>query len=373
VVIFIFGLVNLVYAADKGTGQNDFFFVQLSDTHWGFSNPEINPDAVGILKKTIATINSMKPQPDFVVFTGDLTHTTDDPKERTKRMTEFRDIINGLNVKDVWFLPGEHDAALDNGAAFKETFGKTYYSFDHKGVHFIAIDNVSDPAANIGDTQLQWLSDDLKKLDKNSRIVVFTHRPLFDLYPQWEWWTKDGAKAIELLTPFKNVAVFYGHIHQVNDHMTGNIEHYAAKGTMYPLPAPGSVAKKAPIPWDSAEPYKGLGFRKVEIKAKTAEYLLTEYTIDQMEKVMSITAKKFEYIPNEIKIKKGVPVILELTSLDQAHGFNCPDLGVRADVNPGKISRVQIVPQKTGTFEFHCDIFCGEGHENMTGKIIVEE
>ena len=95
-VIFISGLGNLVYAADKETGQNDFFFVQLSDTHWGFTGPEINPDADVTLKKAIATINNMKPQPDFVVFTGDLTHTTNDPKERRNRMTGFRDIINSM-------------------------------------------------------------------------------------------------------------------------------------------------------------------------------------------------------------------------------------------------------------------------------------
>jgi 3',5'-cyclic AMP phosphodiesterase CpdA len=315
----------------------------------------------------------MKPQPDFVVFTGDLTHTTDDPQERSKRMTEFRDIVSKLNVKNVYFLPGEHDASLDNGAAFKEIFGKTYYTFDNKGVHFIAIDNVSDPTASIGDAQLQWLSDDLKKLDKNSTIVVLTHRPLFDLYPQWDWATRDASKAIDLLAPFKHVTVFYGHIHQVNEHTAGNITQYAAKGTMYPLPAPGSVAKKTPIPWDSAEPYKGLGFRKVEINPKTAVDTLTEYTIDQMKQVISITAKKFEFIPKEITIKKGVPVILELTSLDRLHGFNCPDLKARTDVNPGKISRVQITPEKEGTFEFNCDVFCGDGHEGMTGNIIVKK
>ncbi len=89
--------------------------------------------------------------------------------------------------------------------------------------------------------------------------------------------------------------------------------------------------------------------------------------------VIKITAKRYEYNPNEITVKKGVPVTLEFTSLDRLHGFNCPDLGIRTDITPGKASRVHFVPQKTGTFDFHCDIFCGEGHENMTGKIIVTE
>jgi len=94
---------------------------------------------------------------------------------------------------------------------------------------------------------------------------------------------------------------------------------------------------------------------------------------DQPEQVIKVTAKKFEYSPNEITVKKGMPVTLEFTSLDRLHGFNCPDLGIRSDIVPGKINRVRFVPQKTGTFPFHCDNFCGEGHENMTGNIIVTE
>jgi Icc-related predicted phosphoesterase len=266
-------------AADMKAGQDDFMFVQLSDAHWGFSDPKINADATGTLKKAIAAVNSMKVQPDFVVFTGDITHTTDDPKERRKRMAEARDIISTLKVKNIKLMAGEHDAGLDNGEAFQEYFGKTHYTFDHKGVHFIVVDNVSDPTSSITDPQLQWLSEELKKLDKESRIVVLTHRPLFDLYPNWDWWTRDGAKAIDLLMPYKNVTVLYGHIHQEHHHMTGHIPHHAAKGLMFPLPAPGSVPKRIPIPWDPAEPYKGLGYRSVEATAAKAEYVLTEYPI----------------------------------------------------------------------------------------------
>ena len=91
------------------------------------------------------------------------------------------------------------------------------------------------------------------------------------------------------------------------------------------------------------------------------------------ETVIRITAKRFEYSPSEIRLKKGVPVVLELTSLDRLHGFNCPDLGIRTDIPPGKTSRLRVVPDKVGTFPFHCDIFCGEGHEDMTGKFVVTD
>src|SRR5436189_1627483 len=191
-VVFTSGLAR--GAGTYGSSQDEFFFVQLSDTHWGFQGPAVNPDAAGTLPKAIAAVNALETRPDFIVFTGDLTHTTDDPKERRRRLAEFRDIVSALKVRDIHFMPGEHDASLDNGEAFREFFGRTRYTFDHKGVHFIALDNVSDPRAQLGDEQLQWLAADLKQQPKNANIVVLTHRPLFDLYPQWDWATRDGAK-----------------------------------------------------------------------------------------------------------------------------------------------------------------------------------
>jgi hypothetical protein len=266
-------------ASLAGTGQGDFYFVQLSDTHWGFNGPALNPDAGGTLHKAVAAVNALAEAPDFIVFTGDLTHTTDDPKERRRRLAEFRDIVSGLKNKNVRFMPGEHDASLDKGEAWKEFFGESYYSFDHKGVHFAAIDNVSDPAARIGESQLAWLKADLAKQATDARIVVFAHRPLFDLYPQWDWATRDGARAIEILMPYKNVTVFYGHIHQEHHHLTGHIAHHSAKSLIFPLPAPGSLPKREPVRWDPAQPYKGLGFRDIEAEVKKAAYEITEYPI----------------------------------------------------------------------------------------------
>jgi len=271
-VVFASALPGMARAA----AQDEFYFVQLSDTHWGFEGPP-NPDAKGTLKKAVAAVNSLEREPDFIVFTGDLTHTTDSPVERRRRMSEFREIVKDLKAKTVRFMPGEHDASLDNGKAFQEFFGATHYTFDHKGVHFIVLDNVSDPRAQLGDAQLTWLAADLRQQKQDAPIVVFTHRPLFDLVPQWDWATRDGAKAVDLLLPYKNVSVFYGHIHQEHHHMTGHIAHHAAKGLMFPLPAPGSQPNRAPLPWDPAEPYKGLGFREIDAEVEEAEYNITEY------------------------------------------------------------------------------------------------
>jgi 3',5'-cyclic AMP phosphodiesterase CpdA len=259
-----------------GTASDDFYFVQLSDSHWGFNGPAVNPDARGTLPKAVAAVNALAQPPDFIMFTGDLTHTTDNPVERRKRMGEFKDIVAQLKVTTVRFMPGEHDASLDNGKAFQEFFGATHYTFDHRGVHFIVVDNVSDPAARIGDEQLAWLAQDLAAQPKDARIVVFTHRPLFDLAPQWDWATRDGAKAVEMLMPFKNVTVFYGHIHQENHHMTGHIAHHSAKSLIFPLPAPMSQPKREPVPWDAAHPYQGLGFREVEAEDKGTRFAISE-------------------------------------------------------------------------------------------------
>src|SRR6267143_1783504 len=207
------GSVGVVFASAlpgmaSAAAQDDFYFVQLSDSHWGFEGPP-NPDA----------------------------------------------------------------------KVFKEFFGATNYTFDHKGVHFIALDNVSDPRALIGDEQLAWLAADLKRQKTEAPIVVLTHRPLFDLAPQWDWATRDGAKAVELLMPYRNVTVFYGHIHQEHHHMTGHIAHHAAKGLMFPLPAPGSQPNRTPLPWNPAEPYKGLGFRGIDAELKDADYKIIEYPV----------------------------------------------------------------------------------------------
>src|SRR5262245_56579801 len=193
--------------------SDDFHFVQLSDTHWGFKGDAQNPDAGGTLQKAIAAVNGLKEQPDFVVFTGDLTHITEDSRERGRRLGEFKEIVGELKVKNVRFMPGEHDGSLDRSAAYQKFFGPTHYTFDYKGIHFIALDNVSDPKGNLGSEQIQWLANDLRAQKPETRIIVLTHRPLFDLVPQWDWWTADGSEAISLLLQRQNVTVFYGHIH----------------------------------------------------------------------------------------------------------------------------------------------------------------
>jgi hypothetical protein len=241
--------------------KRDFFFLQLSDTHVGYEGAA-NPDAANTLPRAVEIIQSSKTRPDFVVFTGDLTQSTEDDGDRRARMKRFKEIVSRIDVP-MHFIPGEHDASSDAGAAFRESFGETHWAFEHEGIYFIGLDNVSQPNATIGDAQLAWLDAQVAALPKDAPLVVFAHRPLFELAPQWDWWTKDGPRALEILQRHDPVTVFYGHIHQEHHMTTGRIAHHASRSLVFPLPAPLSVPKKAPLPWDEGASDHGLGYREV--------------------------------------------------------------------------------------------------------------
>ncbi|HUC63577.1 MAG TPA: cupredoxin domain-containing protein [Alphaproteobacteria bacterium] len=89
--------------------------------------------------------------------------------------------------------------------------------------------------------------------------------------------------------------------------------------------------------------------------------------------VIELTVKKFAYAPDVVTVKKGVPVVIEITSLDRLHGFALPGYKIRADVVPGQVTRIAFTPDRAGNFGFLCDIFCGDGHENVNGVLVVED
>ncbi len=91
------------------------------------------------------------------------------------------------------------------------------------------------------------------------------------------------------------------------------------------------------------------------------------------EQVVSIVARRFSYTPREIVLKAGRPAVLRFTSIDFVHGFNVPDLHLRADLPPGQVTLVRIAPQKAGVYDMLCDNFCGAKHEEMNGRIVVVE
>jgi len=246
----------------NGEQVTPFTFVQLSDAHVGFNGP---PDPLGTkaFERAVEMINHLPQRPDLVLFTGDLTHDTEDKDEHARRMKQFLEISRGMNVSTVKHVPGEHDAGLDGGAMYRDFLGETYYSFDHRGVHFIALDNVSRAKPEVGSEQLAWLKRDLAGYPKSAPIIVFTHRPLFDLKPEWEWFTSDGDEVMNLLSPYENLTVLYGHIHRDDTHEIQHVHHYAARSLIFAFPDPEKTPQKKPMPFDKDQPFKNLGIRLV--------------------------------------------------------------------------------------------------------------
>lgn len=252
-----------VLGRHNGERPMPFRVFQLSDTHVGWEG------ALGTraFERAVEVVNGLSPAPDLVLFTGDLTHDTEDRGDHAARMKRFQEIAGGLRVPKVHHVPGEHDAGLDGGELYRGVFGPTFYSFDHKGFHFIALDNVSRAKPEVGGEQRAWLAKDLARFAKSTPIVVFTHRPLFDLRPDWEWFTSDGDEVMNLLAPFENVTVLYGHIHREHEQLVGHAKLYAARSLCFAFPDPQSVADKKAIPFDRADPFKNLGIRQVQAAA----------------------------------------------------------------------------------------------------------
>jgi 3',5'-cyclic AMP phosphodiesterase CpdA len=250
------------YKRLNGEAPDHFTFAQFSDTHVGFDGP---PDPLGTqaFEDAVRLLNQSGQRPDFVLFTGDLTHDAPQPEIHAERMRQFKIIAGRLKTPHLHMVPGENDAALDGGALYREFFGETHYSFDHRGVHFIALDNVSRGHPEVGAEQLAWLKSDLARFSKTAPIIVFTHRPLFDLKPEWEWFTSDGDDVMNLLAPYENVSILYGHIHRHDVQQRGKIRHYAARSLIFAFNDPAQNADKKPQPFNRTDPFKDLGIRLV--------------------------------------------------------------------------------------------------------------
>ena len=174
-----------------------FSFVQISDSHIGF-NKAANQDVAGTLKLAIDKINAMPGTPDLLLHTGDITQSA-----KASEFDTAQQILKTSRIGDIHYVPGEHDTATDDGALYLQRFGKGtlgtgWYSFDHKGVHFIALNNSLqvDAMGGLGSEQLSWLKKDVAGLSASTPIVVFAHIPLWMVYPEWGWGTKDGAEAL---------------------------------------------------------------------------------------------------------------------------------------------------------------------------------
>ena len=267
------------FRRENGEAVTPFRLVQLSDAHVGFQGPP-NPTGTKAFERAIEIVNGLDPQPELILFTGDLTHETETPGEHAKRMQLFQSLTAQLKTKKILHVPGEHDAALDNGALYRQFFGETHYSFDHRGVHFIALDNVSSGKPEVGAAQRDWLAADLRRYPQTAPIVVFTHRPLFDLKPEWEWFTRDGDEVLNLLAPYENVTILYGHIHRHDVHETAHATHHASRSLIFAFPDPTTTADKKPLPFDKTNPFHNLGMQRV---AHTRDARQHPFSVDDVE------------------------------------------------------------------------------------------
>jgi hypothetical protein len=256
-----FSLIGTASAADLG---NDLSFIQISDSHIGF-NKEANPDPAGTLTAAIAKIRTLPRKHAFMLHTGDVSHLSKPEEFDTARQ------IIGTGGLDVHYVPGEHDVLVDNGAEFFTRFNgaanRKWYSFDTGGAHFIGLVNVLDLQAGgfgkLGGEQLEWLEKDLHGRSASTPIVIFTHMPLWNIYPEWGWGTDDSAQALSYVKKFGSVTVLNGHIHQVLQKVEGHVSFHTAMSTAFPQPAPGTAPSPGPMKVPMEKLRSVLGIRDI--------------------------------------------------------------------------------------------------------------
>jgi 3',5'-cyclic-AMP phosphodiesterase len=276
---------KLFAAAGKpqaGHAEAGFSFVQISDSHIGF-NKAANQDVTATLQLALDKINALPAAPDLLLHTGDITHSS-----RPAEFDTAQQLIRSAKAGATFYVPGEHDIATDDGAVYLERFGKYtqgrgWYSFAHKGVHFIGLNNCQqvDAMGRLGDDQLKWLKTDLGALSSSTPIVIFAHIPLWMVYPEWGWGTPDAAQALTYLRRFGSVTVLNGHIHQVVQKVEGNVAFHTASSTAFPQPPPGSTPHAGPMVVPAGKLKSVLGITEVRYTAKRSHLAIVDSSLEE--------------------------------------------------------------------------------------------
>ena len=272
-------LVELAFADQR----KNFTFAYISDAHiQHITGTKFVRNWDRGLIRAVAETNMLNPKPDFVMFGGDLAQLG--TKEELDHGAEM---LSKLDYK-TYCVMGEHDYYLDLGEYWSKLYGKQYYSFNHKGVHFITLnsiltydewtherwpsaeqrmlemaglDNPNGSPFMVGEKQRDWLRKDLEKVKKDTPIVLFSHSPIQKIYKGWNFWTEDADEVQTLLKPFDDVTVVYGHVHQVQYNQIDNISFHAVMATAWPWPYPQSYAQakshlpKLTVPMNRADPF----------------------------------------------------------------------------------------------------------------------
>jgi len=262
--------VSVAYGAE-GTG---FRFAYISDSH--LYDRTVNDRFVRSLLRAVDDVNALDPQPDFVLYGGDLAQLGQ-PAE----LDLGAQILKNLKAP-VRMMVGEHDWYLDMGEKWRELFGEPSYSFDHQGVHFVVLnsvveadfwtakgltpmermqtvaglDNGKQSSFTVGAPGREWLQKDLANLPSTQPLVVFSHSPLYKLYKPWNFWTDDADEVQAILKRFSKVTVIHGHTHQLLTNRIGNISFHGMLSTAWPWPyapeglPPLTIQMNRPDPFD---------------------------------------------------------------------------------------------------------------------------
>lgn len=271
--------IELAFADPK----KNFTFAYISDSHiQHIKGTQFVRNWDRGLIRAVAETNLLDPKPDFVVFGGDLAQLGSKPE-----LDHGMEMLSKLQYK-IHGVLGEHDYYLDLGEYWSRLFGEHYYSWDHKGVHFVVLnsiltyddwtfnrwpsaeqrmlemaglDNPNGSPFMVGQKQRDWLKADLATVGKDTPVVVFSHSPLQKIYKGWNFWTEDAEEVQALLRPFKEVNVIYGHVHQIQYNQIGNISFNSVMATAWPWPYPRSYAQaeshmpKITVPMNRADPF----------------------------------------------------------------------------------------------------------------------
>ncbi len=366
----------LGHTSHSSTGNATLNFVQISDSHVGFSK-EANKDVIATLRLAVARINTLSDPPAFMIHTGDLTHLS-----KPEEFDAVQQILQTARVERVWYVPGEHDVLTGNGKEYLERFGREtrgsgWFSFDQKGVHFIGLVNVLNLKAgglgSLGEEQLEWLENDLKPLSSSTPVVVFAHVPLWTIYPEWGWGTDDGMRALEYLRRFGSVTVLNGHIHQTIQKIEGNITFHTAASTAFPQPKPGTAPSPGPmkVPTDQLRSY--LGMTQVRYVQGNQSLAIADSTLDPAVGTDSgeavthqVRIDNFTFAPKLVTVRLGAEVTwvnhddIPHTVVNTAKSFASPVLDTDE-----KFSHKF---EKPGEFPYFCSL-----HPHMTGTVVVRE
>jgi len=291
--------LSLVKLAFGGEGSiPDFTFGYISDAHIQQIKGTrfVRNWDMGLIR-AVREANLLTPRPDFFMFGGDLAQLG-----KKEELDHGLEIMSNLRGK-VRYVMGEHDYYLDLGKYWQEKLGPSYYSFDHKGVHFVVLnsiltydkwtyetwpspmdrmlamarlDNPKGSPFMVGEEQIGWLKKDLAKINGNTPVVVFSHSPIQKIFKPWNFWTQDAEKVQALLKPFEKATVIYGHVHQIQYNQIGNITFQAVMATAWPWPYPETYSQltnalpKITVPMNRADPFferDATGWQFVDMKS----------------------------------------------------------------------------------------------------------